>query len=169
MMQPISRVKLALNLDQSLHNDTRPTLSTKARPTADLMVDPDRIRRRQLLFSMLAAASTVQMTDKAARAEPQLLETTTTVDNTAHVILDPVEVIKSPLDDREYRTFTLPNGLRVLLCSDPSSNEAAVCMDVHVGAMSDPVEVPGLAHFCEHMLFLGTKKVRQLQKGKDMW
>lgn len=24
--------------------------------------------------------------------------------------------------------------------------------------MSDPDEVPGLAHFCEHMLFLGTEK-----------
>ena len=26
------------------------------------------------------------------------------------------------------------------------------------GHMSDPDELPGLAHFCEHMLFLGTKK-----------
>lgn len=24
--------------------------------------------------------------------------------------------------------------------------------------MSDPQEIPGLAHFCEHMLFLGTEK-----------
>lgn len=24
--------------------------------------------------------------------------------------------------------------------------------------MSDPKELPGLAHFCEHMLFLGTEK-----------
>lgn len=27
------------------------------------------------------------------------------------------------------------------------------------GAMSDPWELPGLAHFLEHMLFLGTEKV----------
>lgn len=26
------------------------------------------------------------------------------------------------------------------------------------GHMSDPDELPGLAHFCEHMLFLGTEK-----------
>lgn len=26
------------------------------------------------------------------------------------------------------------------------------------GYMSDPDNIPGLAHFCEHMLFLGTKK-----------
>ena len=25
--------------------------------------------------------------------------------------------------------------------------------------MSDPAELPGLAHFCEHMVFLGTEKV----------
>ena len=25
--------------------------------------------------------------------------------------------------------------------------------------MSDPDNIPGLAHFCEHMAFLGTKKV----------
>ena len=31
-------------------------------------------------------------------------------------------------------------------------------MDVNVGQFSDPVDVPGLAHFCEHMLFLGTEK-----------
>lgn len=24
--------------------------------------------------------------------------------------------------------------------------------------MSDPWDIPGLAHFCEHMLFLGTEK-----------
>lgn len=27
--------------------------------------------------------------------------------------------------------------------------------------MKDPVEIPGLAHFLEHMLFLGTEKVNQ--------
>ncbi|OWZ05767.1 Insulin-degrading enzyme [Phytophthora megakarya] len=31
-------------------------------------------------------------------------------------------------------------------------------MDVRVGFHSDPDELPGLAHFCEHMLFLGTAK-----------
>jgi hypothetical protein len=28
-----------------------------------------------------------------------------------------------------------------------------------LGSMSDPDDIPGLAHFCEHMAFLGTKKV----------
>jgi len=66
--------------------------------------------------------------------------------------------LKAPLDNRSYEYLTLPNDLRVVLVSDPSSSEVAVAMDVHVGACSDPLEVPGLAHFNEHMLFLGTKK-----------
>jgi insulysin len=31
-------------------------------------------------------------------------------------------------------------------------------MNVHVGSWSDPEEALGLAHFLEHMLFLGTEK-----------
>ena len=31
-------------------------------------------------------------------------------------------------------------------------------MDVKVGSWSDPEDTPGLAHFLEHMLFLGTEK-----------
>ena len=48
--------------------------------------------------------------------------------------------------------------LKVLLISDPSTDKSAAALDVHVGSMSDPVHVPGLAHFCEHMLFMGTEK-----------
>lgn len=67
-------------------------------------------------------------------------------------------VEKSLLDRREYRALTLPNGMRVLLASDPKADQAAAALDVHVGHYSDPAEIPGLAHFCEHMLFLGTEK-----------
>ncbi|KAJ0170064.1 hypothetical protein K1T71_014670 [Dendrolimus kikuchii] len=47
-------------------------------------------------------------------------------------------------------------------------------MDVNVGYLSDPEELPGLAHFCEHMLFLGTKKypeyISMLRKeGPKKW
>jgi insulysin len=68
------------------------------------------------------------------------------------------EVEKSPSDKRSYRALTLPNGLRVLLASDPNTNKAAAALDVHVGHFSDPDNIPGMAHFCEHMLFLGTEK-----------
>lgn len=37
-------------------------------------------------------------------------------------------------------------------------NQSAAAMDVRVGHLSDPAEYPGLAHFLEHMLFMGTEK-----------
>jgi insulysin len=65
---------------------------------------------------------------------------------------------KPPHDDRNYRLFTLDNGVRVLLASDSSAEYASAAMCVGVGAAHDPVSLPGLAHFCEHMLFLGSEK-----------
>ncbi len=67
-------------------------------------------------------------------------------------------IIKSENDDRLYRTITLPNQLQVLLISDIDADKAAVSMDVAVGSAANPDSRPGLAHFLEHMLFLGTKK-----------
>ncbi|CAM9700624.1 unnamed protein product [Choristocarpus tenellus] len=68
------------------------------------------------------------------------------------------QVDKSPNDSRLYRALRLANGLQVLLVSDPDAKSAAAAMDVHVGHFSDPDGLPGLAHFCEHLLFLGTDK-----------
>ena len=52
--------------------------------------------------------------------------------------------------------MTLGNGLEALLISDATLDKAAVSLSVGVGHLSDPDDLPGLAHFCEHMLFLGT-------------
>ena len=38
------------------------------------------------------------------------------------------------------------------------ADQAAAALNVRVGHFSDPDNIPGLAHFCEHMLFLGTDK-----------
>lgn len=67
-------------------------------------------------------------------------------------------IIKSEEDKRQYRGLMLKNGLKVLLISDPETDRSAAAMDINVGHMQDPWELPGLAHFCEHMLFLGTEK-----------
>ncbi|WP_027856364.1 insulinase family protein [Marinobacterium jannaschii] len=68
---------------------------------------------------------------------------------------------KSPNDHREYLTFKLPNNMSVLVISDPDSDKAAAAMNVAVGSSADPQSRPGLAHFLEHMLFLGTRKYPQ--------
>lgn len=63
------------------------------------------------------------------------------------------KIVKSPIDEREYEAFTLPNGLRVLLISDPDSSRAAAALDVHVGSFCDPKTIPGLAHFCGEITY----------------
>lgn len=124
--------------------------------------------RRRILFSMLATASSVPLmasggVDEAVAASadvPTTVGSATAASAAAAVAFFAKndDIIKSPKDRRKYEAYTLENGLRVLLCSDPSSQEAAAAMDVHVGATSDPPGVQGLAHFCEHMLFLGTEQ-----------
>ena len=64
------------------------------------------------------------------------------------------------LDPRGYRGVVLKNKLKVILISDPETVRSAACLNVHVGSSSDPEEIQGLAHFLEHMLFLGTEKVK---------
>jgi insulysin len=66
--------------------------------------------------------------------------------------------VVAPTDQTVYRRFVLDNGLRVLLASDPRFNKSAASLVVSVGQIDDPAEFPGLAHFTEHMLFLGTAK-----------
>lgn len=65
---------------------------------------------------------------------------------------------KSANDEREYKVIELENKLQVLLVSDVNTDKAAAGMSVNVGHFQDPEEIPGLAHFLEHMLFLGTEK-----------
>jgi len=64
----------------------------------------------------------------------------------------------APNDASAYRRFVLPNGMKVLLLSDPKLNVASAAVVVGVGSLSDPPERQGLAHYLEHMLFLGTEK-----------
>jgi insulysin len=65
---------------------------------------------------------------------------------------------QSPNDLKEYRSLTLDNGLRVLLVHNKETEKCAAALAVHVGHFDDPADRQGLAHFLEHMLFLGTEK-----------
>lgn len=68
------------------------------------------------------------------------------------------QIMKHPLDNSESRTLVLDNGLKVYLLSDPNFNVSAASISVEVGSFQDPEDREGLAHFLEHMLFLGTEK-----------
>ena len=67
-------------------------------------------------------------------------------------------LVTSPNDQRQYRHIRLPNQLDVVLISDPTTDKAAASLDVYVGSYQNPQDREGLAHFLEHMLFLGTEQ-----------
>ena len=67
---------------------------------------------------------------------------------------------KPLLDDRTYRVIRLPNQLEALLIHDPDTDKASASLDVNVGSFSDADDMPGMAHAVEHLLFMGTEKVR---------
>jgi len=66
-------------------------------------------------------------------------------------------IVQSPNDSRAYRSVVLDNGLKVVLVSDTDADKSAASLAVNVGSGDDPSGRQGLAHFLEHMLFLGTE------------
>eukprot|EP00971_Amphidinium_carterae_P302074 6001155-Amphidinium_carterae.2 len=67
---------------------------------------------------------------------------------------------RAPLvDHRKYKYGKLEeNGLKVLAVEDKDAPKAGIAVAVEAGSYYDPESLPGLAHFCEHLLFLGTRK-----------
>ncbi|MED7667894.1 pyrroloquinoline quinone biosynthesis protein PqqF [Pseudomonas moraviensis subsp. stanleyae] len=55
-------------------------------------------------------------------------------------------------------TETLANGLRVTLRHVPGLKRSAAALRVAAGSHDVPLAWPGLAHFLEHLLFLGTER-----------
>ena len=54
----------------------------------------------------------------------------------------------------------LPNGLRLHLAHDPAASRAAAWLRVAAGSHDEPSAHPGLAHFLEHLSFLGGAAAR---------
>lgn len=66
--------------------------------------------------------------------------------------------IKTPsLAHRQTAKIELKNGLKAFIVSDPGADQSAAALAVNVGAWNDPDNYEGMAHFTEHLLFLGTK------------
>ncbi len=93
-----------------------------------------------------------------------LISLTTLLMTTTHPLYTEIEdtsnlSLKNPtLQTRQTTKLRLTNGLEVLLISDPGADQSAATVAVGAGSWNDPLEYAGMAHFCEHMLFMGTKK-----------
>lgn len=67
-------------------------------------------------------------------------------------------LLNPDLSQRKTGKIRLDNGIEVLLISDPDADQSAATVAIDTGSWDDPEEFPGMAHFCEHMLFMGTEK-----------
>ena len=69
------------------------------------------------------------------------------------------KLINIPKNDlRKYGYGILKNKLKYSLVQDDNIDQSSVCVSVKTGSINDPIEYQGLAHFLEHMLFLGSEK-----------
>lgn len=75
--------------------------------------------------------------------------------NSKIVVFD--KVLKSINDPNNYDTIILDNGLKVFVVNDSTAQNCAAALSVGVGSLQNKY---GLAHFLEHMIFLGSEKYK---------
>jgi insulysin len=63
---------------------------------------------------------------------------------------------KSNNDNRIYKWIELKNKLKVIIIKDNTDNNCGALLNINVGSIHDTL--PGMAHFLEHMVFMGSKK-----------
>eukprot|EP00527_Entomoneis_sp_CCMP2396_P004204 CAMPEP_0198156170 /NCGR_PEP_ID=MMETSP1443-20131203/69516_1 /TAXON_ID=186043 /ORGANISM="Entomoneis sp., Strain CCMP2396" /LENGTH=1177 /DNA_ID=CAMNT_0043822953 /DNA_START=143 /DNA_END=3677 /DNA_ORIENTATION=+ len=138
----------------------------KATPWMNLPVLPSRHRAlsftsssRKPLLQLQSTTEDVKLSSSSGTTTDKDNEATMSAD--VEILADDDIFLKPERDGRQYRMIKLKqNNLKVLLVSDQMAEgdvgvEAA---SVHVQAGHYDDTIPGLAHFHEHMLFLGTAK-----------
>lgn len=68
------------------------------------------------------------------------------------------DIISSIKDNKKYEIIKLKNNLEIILIEDKNLKQSSALMNVNVGSVHNYEDKPGIAHFIEHMLFLGSKK-----------
>lgn len=68
----------------------------------------------------------------------------------------------------EIKQSTLRNGLKVISAPRPQIESVSFGIWVNTGSADENVEVNGISHFIEHMVFKGTKKRNSLQISEDI-
>lgn len=75
----------------------------------------------------------------------------------SYELIDDQSILAKSSIQKKFSKIRLSNGLQVLLISDLSLEESAASLSVRAGTWDDPEEYLGMAHFVEHLLFLGTE------------
>ncbi|GAB3008243.1 pitrilysin family protein [Cyclobacterium sediminis] len=66
-----------------------------------------------------------------------------------------------------YKSFTLDNGLQVLVHEDHSSEMAVVNLLYKVGSRNEEAGKSGLAHYFEHLMFSGSKNIPEFDTALE--
>lgn len=69
-----------------------------------------------------------------------------------------IEINKPKFDSRKLYGSKLDNGIKYIIVNDSHLKKSFVTVSVNIGSYSNPEGYDGLAHFLEHMLFMGSKK-----------
>ena len=72
--------------------------------------------------------------------------------------MNQIDIIKSDNDSREYKYFKMDNNLQCLIIVDKNESMCGACLNIEAGSILEANNVDGLAHFLEHMVFMGSKK-----------
>ena len=67
-----------------------------------------------------------------------------------------IQLEKSNNDKREYEYIKMENRLECVIIKDSNANMCGACLNVYIGSVNEKID--GLAHFLEHMVFMGSKK-----------
>ncbi len=77
---------------------------------------------------------------------------------TVAMLLLVTTVISAQVKVEDIKTFTLKNGMKIILLEDHSIPNAALYFFYKVGSRNEYTGITGLSHFFEHMMFNGAKK-----------
>ncbi|MCP5505651.1 MAG: insulinase family protein [Chlamydiales bacterium] len=68
-----------------------------------------------------------------------------------------LEILTPSLSERKTAKIRLENGLEAYLISDPKADQSAAALSMEVGSWNDDPQYAGIAHFLEHLLFMGSE------------
>lgn len=104
-----------------------------------------RLKSAAFISLLLACALCISAKENKPSTSYQIIEDKATL-----------PILSPSLEGRKVEKLLLENGLQAYLISDPGADQSAAGVAVDAGSWEDPKEYPGMAHFLEHMLFMGT-------------
>ena len=69
-----------------------------------------------------------------------------------------IQIPTFPLERRQFEALTLENGMKILLISNPNTAVSGAAVSIETGSLEESNDLPGMAHFLEHLLFMGSEK-----------